>query len=96
LTDSLFFGFSVGWLVGLLVCLLEYLYDENKQQLHCTMVSMVLFPLLMLGFTLRYGDSVDNTVEANSSIFSLIQMHWLLSARACWQQNSAPTKSSSS
>ena len=26
----------------------------------------------------RYGDSVDNTVE-NSSVFSLIQMHWLLS-----------------
>jgi len=29
----------------------------------------------------RYGDSVDNTVEENSSVFSLIQMHWLPSAR---------------
>ena len=33
----------------------------------------------------RYGDSVDNTVEENSSIFSLIRMRWLLSARACGQ-----------
>jgi len=29
----------------------------------------------------RYGDSVDNTVEENSSIFSIIRMHWLQSAR---------------
>jgi len=35
-----------------------------------------------------------NTTEQNSSIFSLIQMHQLQSARACEQQNSAPTKSS--
>jgi len=28
---------------------------------------------------LRYGDSVDNTFE-NSSVFSLIQMHWLVVA----------------
>jgi len=33
----------------------------------------------------RYSDSVDNTVEENSSIFSLIQMHWMPSARACGQ-----------
>ena len=32
-----------------------------------------------------YGDSVDNTVEQNSTIFSLMQMHWLPSARACGQ-----------
>ena len=31
----------------------------------------------------RYGDSVDNTVEENSSVFSLIWMCWLRSARAC-------------
>jgi len=41
------------------------------------------FGLLMLN--LRYRDSVDNTAEDNSSVFSLIQMHWLLSARACRQ-----------
>jgi len=35
--------------------------------------------------SLRYGDSVDNTVEENSCIFSLIRMRWLLSARACRQ-----------
>jgi len=34
--------------------------------------------------TWRYGDSVDNTVE-DSSVFSLVQMHWLPSARAYGQ-----------
>jgi len=34
---------------------------------------------------LTYRDSVDNTVEENSSIFSLSRMHWLPSARACEQ-----------
>jgi len=38
----------------------------------------------------RYGDSADNTVEENSSVFSLIQMCWLPSAKAC---NFAPAKS---
>jgi len=32
-----------------------------------------------------YRDSVDNTVEENSSVFSIIQMCWLLSGRACGQ-----------
>ena len=35
--------------------------------------------------TTMYGDSVDNTVEENSSVFSPIQMHWLPSATACGQ-----------
>ena len=43
-----------------------------------------------------YGDSVDNTVEASFSVFSLIRMRWLPSTRACGQYNFAPTKSSSS
>jgi len=30
------------------------------------------------------GDGAGNTVEENSSVLSLIQMHWL-SARACGQ-----------
>jgi len=34
---------------------------------------------------IMYGDSADNTVDENSSVFSLIRMHWLLSARACGQ-----------
>ena len=50
----------------------------------------------LLSSTLRCGDSVDNTIEENSSIFSLIRMCWLPSARACWQYNFAPTESSSS
>ena len=37
-----------------------------------------------------YGDSVDNSVEWNSSVLSLIQMHRLPSARACGQKNFAP------
>jgi len=36
-------------------------------------------------YILRHGDSVDNTVEENSGVFSLIRMRWLPSARACWQ-----------
>jgi len=43
-----------------------------------------------------YGDSVDKTVEENSSNFFLIRMCWLLFARAGGQQNFAPTKSFSS
>ena len=34
---------------------------------------------------ISYGDSVDNTVEKNSGIFSLIRMRWLPSTRACGQ-----------
>ena len=32
-----------------------------------------------------YGDSVDNTAAGNSSVFSLIRIRWLPSARACGQ-----------
>jgi len=43
-----------------------------------------------------YRDGAGNTAEENSSVFSLIQMQLLPSARACSQYNFAPTKSSSS
>jgi len=33
----------------------------------------------------RYEDSVDNSVQENSSVFSLIRMRWLPSPRACGQ-----------
>ena len=33
----------------------------------------------------RHVDSVDNIVEENSSVFSLIRICWLPSARACGQ-----------
>ena len=36
-------------------------------------------------FYLRYRDSVDNTDEENSSLFSLIRMQRLSSAMACGQ-----------
>ena len=36
-------------------------------------------------YYLWYGDSADNTVEENSSVFSLIQMCWLPSAWTCGQ-----------
>ena len=41
--------------------------------------------VIILHLTLRYGESVDNTAEENSSIFSLIWMCWLPSAKACGQ-----------
>jgi len=37
------------------------------------------------GLVMRYGDSVNNTADENSSIFSLVRMRWLSSARACGQ-----------
>ena len=43
---------------------------------------------------LNVCSSVDNTAKENSSVFFLIRMCWLPSARAC--QNFSPTKSSSS
>ena len=33
----------------------------------------------------QYGDSVDNAVEKNSSVFSLVWIRWLPSAGACGQ-----------
>jgi len=35
--------------------------------------------------TVWYGDSVDNTVDENSSVFSLIRISWLPSVNACRQ-----------
>jgi len=34
----------------------------------------IFVPLMLLG-RLRYGDGVGNTIEENSSVFSLIRMH---------------------
>jgi len=44
-------------------------------------VALIYFSFF--GCIVAYGDNVDNTVEENSSVFSLVQMCWLLSARAC-------------
>jgi len=52
--------------------------------------------LTFLTAVMQYRDGVYSTVEKNSSVFYLIQMHWLLPARACRQYNFAPTKCSSS
>jgi len=38
--------------------------------------------LRLLAVVIRYGDNVDNTVEENFSVFSLIWRHWLPSARS--------------
>ena len=38
-----------------------------------------------IAVSLMYGDSVDNKVEENYNVFSLIRMRWLPSARACRQ-----------
>jgi len=43
------------------------------------------FVYIVLVCHLRYRDSVDNTVDENSSVFFLIGMRWLPSARACGQ-----------
>ena len=43
--------------------------------------------IICVNFTVWYRDSVNNTVEENSSdiVFSIILMRWLPSARACRQ-----------
>ena len=52
-------------------------------------IRVYILQFLCICVKIRYRDgsvdSVDNTVEENSSVFSLIQMHWLPSARACEQ-----------
>jgi len=54
---------------------------------HMSKLSQSLSTKFFVQVTQRYGDGVGNTTEENSSVFSLIQMHYLLSARACRQQN---------
>ena len=58
----------------------------------CVCVCVVVVVVVL---TIRCGDSADNTVEENSSVFSLIRMHWLPSARHAGSKT-APTTSSSS
>jgi len=58
----------------------------------CLLVVMVILYIVII----MYGDSVDNTVDENSGVFSPIRMRSLPSARVCGQKNSAPTKSSRS
>lgn len=45
-----------------------------------------------IAYVRKVRDSLDNAVEENSSVFSLIWMRRLLSAGACGQRNIAPTK----
>jgi len=63
-----------------LVCISRHLQlrtEEDfvgaKYRLTQVVVVVVVFP--------RCGDSVDDTVDENSSVFSLIRMRWLPSAR---------------
>ena len=52
---------------------------------HLNQFQLILFLLFVWCGMLRHGHSVDNTVEENSSVFSLIRIRWLPSARACGQ-----------
>ena len=56
-----------------------YIYFSGRFSGDPGLASFPSFSLVQL----RYRDGVDNTVEENYSTFSLIQMHWLLSAREC-------------
>jgi len=51
----------------------------------CQFIFWLWLLTALIGSDVRYGDIVDNTVEENSSVFSLIQTRWLPSARACGQ-----------
>jgi len=49
-------------------------------------VSAGLRGLVSFNIADRYGDSVDNAVEENTSVFyHIIRKRWLPSARACGQ-----------
>ena len=41
---------------------------------------------------MQYRDAIGNFTEGNSSIFFIVQIFYMLLARACWQQNFAVTK----
>jgi len=58
---------------------------QSSKWMECDLLEFILFAYYVIT---RYGDSVDNTVntvEENSSVFSLIRMRWLPSARASGQ-----------
>ena len=52
--------------------------------LHLIQTCMLVRYIYLCNY-LRYRDSVNNTVEANSSVFYLIRMLWMQSVRACRQ-----------
>jgi len=60
------------------------LYNDRKM-FNIVVIYLSLSSAMICSVGQWYGDSVDNTVEENSSISSLIRMRWLLSARACEQ-----------
>jgi len=52
------------------------MFAHSIARLHSVVITIIIINLF-------YGDSVDNTAEENSSVFSLIRMCWLPPARAC-------------
>ena len=64
---------------------MEYVHITSEQHqfnTYLTLNNNFYFQFLLREFK-GYGHSVDNTVEENTSVFSLIGMHWLPSARTC-------------
>jgi len=61
--------------------ILKLLTKAYKRCLTSIMLLHLCDCCLFKAMCTRYGVSVDNTVEENSSVFSLIQMRWLPSAR---------------
>jgi len=41
--------------------------------------------IIVFGIDKRYGDGAGNTIEENSSVFSLIQMRYALQCTSCLQ-----------
>ena len=64
----------------------ENIFSTKTSAVLCTQLTLLVFPSL----TVRsrwYTDGAGNTIKEKSSVFSLIRMCYLLSARAYRQQN---------
>ena len=57
----------------------------SRQNSVRTSRALLAFPVLVWSLMTWHGDSVGNSVEENSNVFSVVRMRWLPSARACGQ-----------
>jgi len=66
-----------------LVCISRHLQLRTEEDFVGAKYRLTQVVVVVVAVFPRCGDSVDDTVEENSSVFCLIRMRWLLSARTC-------------
>jgi len=78
---------GLGWAEGSM-CYMGHIGTTWQIWFNCPCVAVMwsyvtlLWPLVIISVE-DYGDGVDNTIEENSSVFSVVWMHQLPSARSC-------------